>query len=142
MRTSFGLPSLALFGTWSGALSLAMDAATHVNATIPSKASTNVEPVVIVGCNAHIAGAHYLGWYQECMDKIAGQWGFTSASEVGHFDDGWGLQVPLYIIYARSLESCPTASLGRSHKRRCFLQRCRLHQLGDRPGCYRIEVLV
>jgi hypothetical protein len=90
MRTSFGLPALALFGTWSGAHSLAVDAATHVNATIPSKAAVIFAPVVMVRCNANIAGAHYLGWYQECMDKMAGQWGLRSAAEVGHFDDGWG----------------------------------------------------
>ncbi|PTB34711.1 hypothetical protein M441DRAFT_457997 [Trichoderma asperellum CBS 433.97] len=96
MRTSFGLPALALFSTWGGAYSLAVDAATHVNATTrvngttPAKAAAIFGPVVMVRCNAHIAGAHYLGWYQECMDKMAGQWGFRSAAEVGHFDDGWG----------------------------------------------------
>ncbi|KAF3056819.1 hypothetical protein CFAM422_012637 [Trichoderma lentiforme] len=91
MRTSFGLPALAFFGTWGGAHSLAVDAATHVNATTPSEAVAIFGPVVMVRCNAHIAGAHHDGWYQECMDKMAGQWGLNSAAEVGHFDDGWGL---------------------------------------------------
>lgn len=68
MRKSFGLTALALFGAWRSAHSLAVDAATHVNATIPSKAEAIFAPVVMVRCNAHIAGAHYLGWYQECMD--------------------------------------------------------------------------
>ncbi|PTB48284.1 hypothetical protein M431DRAFT_487888 [Trichoderma harzianum CBS 226.95] len=90
MRTPIGLPALALFGTWGGAHSLAVDVATHVNATTPSKAAAIFGPVVMVRCNAHIAGAHHDGWYQECMDKMAGQWGLKSAADVGHFNDGWG----------------------------------------------------
>ena len=93
MRKSFGIPALALSGIWSGAHSLAVDAATHVNATRPSKAAATFGPVVMVRCNANVAGAHYLGWYQECMDKMAGQWDLASASEVGLFDDGWGCKL-------------------------------------------------
>lgn len=44
----------------------------------------------MVRCNAHIAGAEYTRWYQECMDKMANMWGLITEAEVGHYDDGWG----------------------------------------------------